>query len=221
MSIVAVRRLVLVLSVATAVAILATFVLGYVAYHSLRTDLDDSESDTRAAVTAAQALANQIESKGETPVVDPDDLKGQPGDQGLPGPAGPPGAQGEDGTDGINGKAGADGAVGSPGQPGVKGETGEPGTPGSQGVPGSDGSNGSDGKNGQDGEPGPKGDQGPAGPQGEPGPGGADGAVITGFTCTDTEQGATLTLSYSLAGSAEVLEVPLVLDGLVADLACG
>lgn len=215
MSIVVVRRLVLVLSVVTAGFILVSMVAGWLAWTSIKTDLKAARDDGAAAKAAAQILGQQIESKGDTPVVDPDKLKGPPGDQGLPGLPGPSGAQGEDGTDGINGKNGADGAVGQPGQPGVDGETGKPGTPGEPGVPGSDGADGKNGENGKDGKDGADGAQGP------PGPAGADGSVITEFTCTDTPEGVVLTLAYTVSGTGQVLTVPLVLDGLVADLACG
>lgn len=122
-------------------------------------------NDLREANRARDALAAQVQSLGETPVVGPPGSRGEPGESivgpsGPPGPPGPSGAPGDDGT-GSPGKDGQDGAAGPSGAPGEAGADGASVT-------------------GPAGPPGPQGERGPAGPQGEPGTDGQDGQ-----TCPD------------------------------------
>lgn len=122
--------------------------------------LDQSTAQT-------EALIGQIESLGERPVVQPDDVPDNvvvEGPQGIPGIQGPPGPQGPMGPAGLDGEDGSNGARGPPGN------DGNPGPAGQAGVPGSDGSDGVDGRDGEQGPPGPQGATGPAGPQGPQGP---------------------------------------------------
>lgn len=99
------------------------------------------------------ALAQQVERLGGTPVAGP------PGDRGEsvtgpPGPSGRPGRDAtpaKDGRDGEDGKDGADstvpGPTGPPGQPGA--DSTVPGPTGPAGQPGKDGKDGKDGQDGQ------------------------------------------------------------------------
>ncbi|MEU0397932.1 collagen-like protein [Streptomyces sp. NPDC006208] len=129
-------------------------------------------ADLRAANTARDQLAAQVQQLGAQPIAGPPGSRGQPGASVT----GPPGAQGEQGLTGPSGP---------PGPSGTPGPSGSPGSDGSDGVgtPGADGTDGSDGEAGPAGPQGPQGEQGPAGPQGEQGPAGDDGK--DGQTCPD------------------------------------
>lgn len=103
--------------------------------------------DLRASNRARDALAEQVEGLGGTPVTGPPGSRGEPGEsvtgppgpagasgppgrRGPTGPAGPSGPAGEDGSDGGEGLAGVPGAVGATGPAGVPGPPGEPGPAG-------------------------------------------------------------------------------------------
>lgn len=118
-------------------------------------------ADLRAANTARDQLATQVQQLGAKPVAGPPGSRGQPGQSVT----GPPGPQGEPGPTGPPGDVGPTGPVGPSGSPGAEG-VGKAGTPGADGQ---------DGASGPAGPPGPQGEPGPAGPQGERGPAGEDG----------------------------------------------
>jgi hypothetical protein len=134
------------------------------------------QHDLHQAEAARDALAQQVERMGGTPVTGPPGSRGEPGksvtgprgEQGEPGPAGPsgpPGPSGAPGKNGAAGKSGEAGAVGIPGDVGAAGAAGPAGPPGPAG---------------------PQGEPGPAGPRGDPGPAGADGQDGSdGQTCPD------------------------------------
>lgn len=105
------------------------------------------EQQLSEQLTASEALAEQVRSLGERPVVEPSDvptgevvvINGTDGQDGQPGQDGRPGTKGDPGTDGADGRPGADGADGEPGPPGPpgpKGDAGEKGDPGAKGDPG-------------------------------------------------------------------------------------
>lgn len=120
---------------------------------------------------------------------------GPPGDTGDPGPVGPPGLPGNPGRDGSVGATGAQGLQGIPGVQGVAGP------PGPQGEPGKDGKDGADGQTG------------PAGPAG------ADGTVVSGMTCAQTDNGVRITLSFS---NAPAVAYTLLLEpNLLGKITCG
>lgn len=111
------------------------------------------------------ALAQQVEGLGGTPVAGPSGTKGEPGDSVT----GPPGAQGEPGPVGPSGQSGTPGKNGSPGpsgEPGAVGATGPAGPAGPQGVQGEPGPAGPQGEQGPKGDPGERGPAGPACPDG-------------------------------------------------------
>ena len=170
------------LAVVTAVTIGLVLASILIAVRSLQLEL-------RAANTARDQLAAQVEQLGGSPVAGPPGSRGQPGRtvEGPPGPTGPAGLPGDPGPSGPAGK------------PGASGPSGPPGPSGSPGVAGTDGV----GASGPAGPTGPPGPTGPAGPQGETGPAGRDGAAgrdgTDGQTCPD---GYTL---QPLAGDANVL----------------
>ncbi|MCX4786453.1 collagen-like protein [Streptomyces sp. NBC_01221] len=158
------RRTDLVFTLAAAVA-LAGFAFLVVTMQGLSHDL-------RTANEARDALAQQVERLGESPVAGPPGSRGQPGasvvgppgpqgDQGAPGPIGPTGPVGPSGSPGVAGEDGAAG-VGTPGPTGapgadgqsVVGPAGPKGDTGPTGPPGADGKNGTDGKDGKDGKSG-------------------------------------------------------------------
>lgn len=132
--------------------------------------------DLAASNRARDALAQQVQQLGASPVAGPPGSRGDPGLSGQPGPSGP------EGPPGPSGPSGGPGAAGSPGMPGADGIS----ITGSPGLSGAAGSNGADGPTGAPGPAGPQGDPGPAGPQG---PAGADGKDGTngkdGQTCPD------------------------------------
>lgn len=127
--------------------------------------------DLRTANEARDALAQQVERLGESPVAGPPGSRGQPG-QSVVGPTGPKGDQGDPGPIGPTGPVGPSGSPGTDGDDGAAGV----GTPGPTGAPGTDGQS-------VVGPAGPKGDTGPAGPPGVDGKDGADGK--DGQTCPD------------------------------------
>jgi hypothetical protein len=165
--------------------------------------------DLRTANNARDALANQVQRLGGTPVAGP------PGSRGEPGASvtGPPGRQGEPGEPGQPGPSGAPGSSGSPGKPGRDGDDGsdgtsatgapgEPGEPGPAGSPGANGEAGPAGPAGPQGEAGPAGPPGPPGPQGEPGERGEQGpAGPAPSSWTFTYRGATYTCTPDGDGS--------------------
>jgi hypothetical protein len=128
--------------------------------------------DLRTANEARDALAQQVQQLGGTPVA------GEPGSRGEVGPSGPPGRPGERGEPGKIGPTGPVGPSGAPGDDGKNGigQTGAPGSPGADGET-------------VVGPQGPAGEPGPAGPQGEQGPPGANGRDGTdgkdGQACPD------------------------------------
>lgn len=124
-------------------ALVAAFVLFEWQLTRLGDDLEASRSQTSTAVASAEQLCEQVRSLGGTCVVDPAELRGEPGPEGPPGPAGPPG---------------------------IPGDTGEQGPPGLTGLPGAVGPTGPPGTDGVDGKDGATGPAGPAGAQGPPGP---------------------------------------------------
>jgi hypothetical protein len=121
--------------------------------------------DLRTANEARDALAQQVQQLGGTPVA------GEPGSRGEPGLAGEPGPKGDKGEPGPLGPTGPVGPSGAPGDDGTDG-VGEPGAPGS---PGADGET-VVGPQGPAGPAGPQGEQGEQGDPGERGPEGPAGA---------------------------------------------
>src|SRR5690606_27300594 len=83
----------------------------------------------------AEALSEQVETMGGTPVATPapPPLQGEPGPPGPPGSRGPRGLPGADGDDGRDGEDGADGVDGQPGEAGPAGPSGPEGPQGEQG----------------------------------------------------------------------------------------
>lgn len=166
------RRTDLVFAAAAAV-VLAGFAVLVVTLQGLSHDL-------RTANEARDALAQQVERLGESPVAGPPGSRGQPGASVI-GPTGPPGEKGDPGAPGPIGPTGPVGPSGSPGTNGTDGSdgVGTPGTPGPSGAAGADGQS-------VVGPPGPKGDTGPAGEAGKDGKDGTDGRDGTdGQTCPD------------------------------------
>jgi hypothetical protein len=108
-----------------------------------------NEERLEQAEVGIAALAEQVESLGGKPVVEPGDIngdivaipgpkgdKGDTGAPGAPGADGAPGAPGAPGADGAPGSDGADGTAGATGSAGEAGEAGAEGQPGTPGVPG-------------------------------------------------------------------------------------
>ena len=108
-----------------------------------RTESEGERADQ--AVQTAVQLCEQVRALGGACVVDPKELRGDPGPAGMPGPQGPPGADGADGAAGLPGPVGP---------PGVQGPDGAAGPTGPQGPAGPEG---------------PAGEAGPAGPTCPPG----------------------------------------------------
>lgn len=71
-------------------------------------------TDLRAANTARDQLAAQVEGLGGFPVAGPPGSRGAGGDVGPPGPSGEPGEPGQSGTDGDRGSPGPSGSPGPP-----------------------------------------------------------------------------------------------------------
>lgn len=111
------------------------------AFMTDRAETEGQRADT--AVHTAFQLCEQVKRLGGACVVDPDELRGEPGETGPPGPVGPPG---EDGRDGEPGPAGPVGPTGASGPAGPQGPAGEPGAEGPAGPPGVAGEPGADGK---------------------------------------------------------------------------
>lgn len=142
------RRILLVLGIATTLAIIATVIGGYLLWQ---------EKQRQAEAGMSLAVQVQRACEDETTAVHLGSICTKAerveatitaGPQGPPGDRGPAGVDGVDGRDGINGRDGA---------------------------PGKNGRNGLNGQDGKDGAQGPAGPQGPEGPQGPPGKDGADG----------------------------------------------
>lgn len=127
-------------------------------------------ADLRTANEARDALAQQVQQLGGTPVA------GEPGSRGDVGPSGPPGPQGDPGPLGPTGPVGPSGSPCQDGANGV-GQTGAPGSPGQDGetVMGPPGPAGPAGPAGPQGEQGDKGDPGERGPEGPAGASCPDG----------------------------------------------
>jgi hypothetical protein len=108
-----------------------------------------NEERLEQAEVGIAALAEQVESLGAEPVVEPGDIngdivvipgpKGDKGEPGTDGPVGPIGPTGAPGPPGADGAAGSDGATGASGAAGEAGEAGQAGTPGEPGAPGAPG----------------------------------------------------------------------------------
>lgn len=88
------------------------------------------------AVQTAVQLCEQVRALGGACVVDPAELRGEPGPAGVPGPQGPQGADGDPGPAGPQGTPGAAGAAGAPGPAGPQGPTGPQGPQGPPGAVG-------------------------------------------------------------------------------------
>jgi hypothetical protein len=123
------------------------------------------QNEERIAVSeaAVAALAEQVESLGAEPVVEPGDIGADV--VAVPGPAG---------------------KSGEPGPPGAQGIPGPAGEPGAEGPPGPAGDQGPAGPSGGDGDPGPVGPEGPSGPSGSPSVFTFEFRGVT-FTCSDPE----------------------------------
>ncbi|ONK09422.1 hypothetical protein [Streptomyces sp. MP131-18] len=157
--------------------------------------------DLRAANDARDALAEQVQQLGGTPVAGPPGSRGEAGAVGEQGPPGPPGDRG---PMGVRGPGGA------PGDDGQDGGDGPPGDPGAAGADGPAGEAGADGTAGPAGPPGPQGEPGPAGPAGEQGPAGdrgPAGPAPTSWTWTGPD-GTTYRCTPVTAGSTEYACAP-------------
>lgn len=153
--------------------------LGVLAYVVIT--MQSLSHDLRAANTARDQLATQVQHLGGTPVAGPPGSRGQPG-RGEPGQSGAPGLTGPAGSSGPAGSPGPKGDTGSKGSDGAD-SVGKPGPSGSPGAAGVTGIAGEQGAQGPAGDPGPAGAQGDPGPQGEQGPKGDTGP--SGQTCPD------------------------------------
>lgn len=150
--------------IAAAAVILAGFAVLVITMQGLSRDL-------RTANAARDALAQQVERLGASPVAGPPGSRGQQGES-IVGPEGPKGDPGPTGAPGPTGP------IGPSGKPGIDGV----GSPGPSGDPGEDGES----VTGPAGPEGPKGDTGPAGPAGPPGKDGTNGTDgRDGQTCPD------------------------------------
>lgn len=135
------RRTVWIAAIAMAAAVLLAVALWW----SLATRAEQEQERADAAVESAVQLCAQVRALGGACVVDPEDLRGDPGPAGMPGPPGPPGPTGPAGDDGDDGQAGSPGSAGSAGPvgpSGVTGDTGPAGAPGDAGPTGPPGNNG-------------------------------------------------------------------------------
>lgn len=142
--------------------------------------------DLRTANEARDALAQQVERLGASPVAGPSGSRGQPGASVI-GPSGPPGDEGQPGD------------VGPTGPPGPTGKTGPDGSDGTSAV-GSPGPSGAAGTDGQS-VVGPAGPQGDPGPTGQPGAAGKDGT--DGTNGRDGTDGQTCPTGYTLQPPAD------------------
>lgn len=145
-------------------------------------DRADLRAELRQQESTSEALAEQIRSLGEEPVIEPEttqqEVTGDVQDRfvPVPGPRGPAGTPGVDGDVGPRGPAGEPGV----GLPGTSGKDGSSVT----GPAGSDGSPGEDGSAGPAGPPGKDGRDGSNGSDGAPG---KDGRSITSVTCPEQD----------------------------------
>lgn len=162
-------------------SLLGTAGLGVVVL-SQNSDINELRPAVTSLANSSTALADQVRSLGQEPVVTPEQISGPAGAAGEQGAAGPQGLPGLTGPAGPTGNPGATGPQGVPGVPGVPGVAGAPGVDGTQGVAGTDGTNGTNGATGPQGDTGPAG---PTGPQGDRGEQGAQGSPPAGFTFTD------------------------------------
>lgn len=136
----------------------------------LLAQLDEAHAQLAEERSKVDALIEQVEAAGETPVVQPSDPDADP----IPGPQGERGEPGEPGRaptalevlEAVNAYCASVG--------GCRGADGQPGAPGTNGQPGTDGT---------DGSAGPPGPAGPAGPQGEQGIPGMNGVSILSVSC--------------------------------------
>ncbi|CAG6392790.1 conserved hypothetical protein [Actinacidiphila cocklensis] len=160
------------LAVALAVAVGAVLAWILISVRALADDLQTSNA-------ARDALAQQVQQLGASPVAGP------PGSRGEPGPA-------------TTGPAGPEGPAGAPGEPGPAGSPGPSGPPGKAGANGANGASatGSPGPAGSDGAAGQTGAPGPAGPQGDPGPAGPAGPA--GETGPQGPAGPACPIGYTL-----------------------
>lgn len=144
----------------------------------------ENKANADEANRKAEALATQVKSLGETPVVEPNS-KAQPEIRYVP----VPGRPGSDGANGVNGRDGNDGPPGAslPGKDGVS-------------IRGADGANGSDGADGQNGVDGAPGSPGKDGTNGSPG---ADGRGIASLSCSGLFAPITFTVTYTDGTTAE------------------
>lgn len=112
--------------------VLTVVAVGLLAYtvHLLSQRGNQEEQRANVATSTAVQLCEQVRQLGGACVVDPSQLRGEPGVQGIPGL---PGRDGKDGRDGVDGSPGP---AGSPGPQGVQGERGETGQPGATGATG-------------------------------------------------------------------------------------
>ncbi|MGW4603745.1 collagen-like protein [Streptomyces sp. NPDC004532] len=151
----------------------ALVLLGLLFFSLLVLWLQGLTADLRTANAARDALAQQVERLGASPVAGAPGSRGEPG-KSVVGPAGPPGPMGLQGDPGPTGPPGPVGPSGQPGKNGINGAnaTGLPGEPGATGAAGAAGPAGPAGPQG---EPGPQGPQGDKGEKGDPGPACPDG----------------------------------------------
>lgn len=162
----------------TLIALIAAVIaLGFGAYAVLgvvqvnrRAASERSRANT--ATSSAQQLCQQVRQLGGTCVVDPAQLRGDPG------PAGPQGAVGPAGVPGLDGLDGSPGAIGPVGSPGATGSAGDAGPVGPQGPAG---------PTGPQGDPGPTGEPGAAGPAGPDCPAGTHPEQTTVLTMSGTQ----------------------------------
>jgi hypothetical protein len=138
-----------------ALAVSAALIMGVVLAWIVLS-IQSLNDDLRVSNAARDALAEQVEGLGATPVTGPPGSRGEPGDS-VSGPPGP---------------SGAPGPTGPPGRPGPTGPQGDDGVRGTSGSSGVDGLPGAAGASGPAGAPGPAGPAGPQGERGERGPAG-------------------------------------------------
>jgi hypothetical protein len=144
------RRILIALSSALALSVVALGTSGFVASQTL---------ELQQKIAVVDKIAT---------------ICGPPGEDGLPG------ADGEDGLCGPVGATGPCGPPGPQGETGAQGEQGETGAQGEQGETGAQGEQGETGAQGEQGETGAQGEQGETGAQGEQGETGAAGITTLG-----------------------------------------
>jgi hypothetical protein len=148
--------------------VLALVTIGVIDRANVNSEVDTLRADVASARADATALADQVRSLGQRPVVEP--VPGAPGMQGERGPAGSPG---------MNGTPGAAGPEGARGIDGKPGPTGPEGPRGPEGAQGPEGPRGPAGERGEPGERGPIGETGAGGPAGPSCPTGESPALVT------------------------------------------